>query len=109
MLRLFRLITTMDALAPLPSLAEQKPTWASAPTLARSWRLNQLIDRLGREGLTVVARNVANGRSGHSLTSQKRVVAIGSTVKRTAASGELPARSFPREATAKILGEHVFR
>jgi hypothetical protein len=66
MLRLFRLITTMDALAPLPSLADQKPTWASAPTLARSWRLNQLIDPLGREGLTVVARNVANGRSGHS-------------------------------------------
>ena len=44
----------------------------------------------------------------HSLTSQKRVVAIGSTVKRTAACGEMPARSFPREATAKILGEHAF-
>jgi hypothetical protein len=43
------------------------------------------------------------------LTSQKRVVAIGSTVKRTAACDEMPARSFPREATAKILGEHVFR
>jgi 5'-3' exonuclease len=37
MLRLFRLIATMDALAPLPSLADQKPTWASASTLARSW------------------------------------------------------------------------
>jgi hypothetical protein len=47
MLRLFRLIATMDALAPLPSLADQKPTWASASTLARSWRLNQLADRLG--------------------------------------------------------------
>ena len=33
MLRLFRLIATMDALAPLPSLADQKPTWASASTL----------------------------------------------------------------------------
>jgi DNA polymerase-1 len=47
MLRLFRLIATMDALAPLPSLADQKPTWASASTLARSWRLNQVADRLG--------------------------------------------------------------
>jgi hypothetical protein len=48
MLRLVRLIATMDALdlAPLPSLADQKPTWASASTLARSWRLNQLADRL---------------------------------------------------------------
>jgi hypothetical protein len=47
MLRLFRLIATMDALAPLPSLADQKPTWASASTLARSWGLNQVADRLG--------------------------------------------------------------
>jgi hypothetical protein len=47
MLRLFRLIATMDALAPLPSLADQKPTWASASTLARSWRVNQVADRLG--------------------------------------------------------------
>jgi DNA polymerase I len=43
LLRLYRLIATMDALAPLPSLADQKPTWASASTLARSWRLNQLV------------------------------------------------------------------
>ena len=56
-----------------------------------------------------MARNVANWPSGHSLTSQKRVVAIGSTGKRMAAYGEMPARSFPREATAKIFGEHVFR
>jgi DNA polymerase I len=47
MLRLFRLIATMDALAPLPSLADQKPTCASASTLARSWGLNQVADRLG--------------------------------------------------------------
>jgi DNA polymerase I len=30
MLLLFRLIATMDAKAPLPSLADQKPTWATA-------------------------------------------------------------------------------
>ena len=47
MLRLFRLIATMDAKAPVPSLTDQKPTWASASALARSWRLNQLADRLG--------------------------------------------------------------
>jgi DNA polymerase-1 len=46
MLRLYRLIATMDAPAPLPSLADQKPTWASASSLARSWGLNQLADRL---------------------------------------------------------------
>jgi hypothetical protein len=42
-------------------------------------------------------------------SSRNNMVAIGSTVKRTTACGETPARSFPREATAKILGEHVFR
>jgi hypothetical protein len=36
MLRLCRLIATMDASAPLPSLADQAPTWASASSLARS-------------------------------------------------------------------------
>ena len=46
MLRLYRLIATMDASAPLPSLADQEPTWASASTLARNWGLNQLADRL---------------------------------------------------------------
>jgi DNA polymerase-1 len=45
-LRLYRLIATMDASAPLPSLADQTPTWTSAPSLARSWGLNQLADRL---------------------------------------------------------------
>jgi hypothetical protein len=30
----------------LPSLANQTPTWASASSLARSWGLNQLADRL---------------------------------------------------------------
>src|ERR1700761_5762121 len=46
MLRLYRLIATMDAKAPLPLLADQEPTWASASNLARTWRLNQLADRL---------------------------------------------------------------
>jgi exodeoxyribonuclease III len=47
MLRLYRLIATMDAKAPLPSLADQEPTWGSASTFARNWGLNQLADRLG--------------------------------------------------------------
>jgi DNA polymerase-1 len=46
MLRLCRLIATMDAKAPLPSLANQQPTWVSASTFARDWGLNQLADRL---------------------------------------------------------------
>jgi hypothetical protein len=36
----------MDASAPLPSLADQAPTWAVASELARSWGLRQLADRL---------------------------------------------------------------
>ena len=46
MLRLYRSIATMDASAPLPSLADQTPTWAVASALARSWGLTQLADRL---------------------------------------------------------------
>jgi DNA polymerase I len=46
MLRLFRLIATMDAKAPLPLLADQEPTWNSASEFARDWGLNQLADRL---------------------------------------------------------------
>ena len=42
MLRLYRLIAT----APLPALPDQRPTWASASTLARSCGLKQLADRL---------------------------------------------------------------
>ena len=45
-LRLYRWIATMNASAPLPSLADQLPTWAKASALARSWNLNQLADRL---------------------------------------------------------------
>jgi len=47
MLRLYRLIATMDAGAPLPALADREPTWGSASTFARNWGLNQLADRLG--------------------------------------------------------------
>jgi exodeoxyribonuclease-3 len=46
MLRLYRLIATMDAKAPLPLLADQQPRWASASTFARDWGLNQLAERL---------------------------------------------------------------
>jgi hypothetical protein len=46
-LRLYRLIATMDAAAPLPSLADQVPTWASASNLARNWGLDQVGRPLG--------------------------------------------------------------
>jgi hypothetical protein len=36
----------MKAKAPLPRLADQKPTWAKAAALARSWELKQLAERL---------------------------------------------------------------
>ena len=39
----------MDASAPLPSLPDQAPTWASASSLARRWGLNQLADRLAEK------------------------------------------------------------
>jgi hypothetical protein len=35
MLRLYRLIATMDAKAPLPSLPDQHPKWGSASAFAR--------------------------------------------------------------------------
>jgi DNA polymerase I len=47
MLRLYRSIATMNAAAPLPSLRSQKPSWAKASALARTWGLKQLADRLG--------------------------------------------------------------
>jgi exodeoxyribonuclease-3 len=49
MLRLYRRIATMDASAPLPSLPDQAPTWASASRLASTWGLNQLADRLAEK------------------------------------------------------------
>jgi DNA polymerase-1 len=45
-LRLYRSIATMDRVAPLPPLRNQKPTWAKASKLARDWQLNKLAERL---------------------------------------------------------------
>ena len=45
-LRLYRRIATLDASAPLPSLADQSPTWAEASHLADSWGLGNLAGRL---------------------------------------------------------------
>jgi DNA polymerase-1 len=45
-LRLFRRIAQLDASAPLPSLADQAPTWAEASSLAESWGLGNLAGRL---------------------------------------------------------------
>ena len=45
-LRLYRRIATMDASAPLPSLADQTPNWAGASSLAESWGLGNLAGRL---------------------------------------------------------------
>jgi exodeoxyribonuclease-3 len=45
-LRLFKSIATMNPSAPLPSLANQTPTWPKAAALARRWGLNQLATRL---------------------------------------------------------------
>jgi DNA polymerase-1 len=47
-LRLYRSIATMDKTAPLPRLANQKPSWAKAAALARSWELARLAERLER-------------------------------------------------------------
>jgi DNA polymerase-1 len=48
-LRVYRLIATKEASAPLPSLADQEPTWASASSLARGWGLKQLADPLAEK------------------------------------------------------------
>jgi DNA polymerase I len=45
-LRLYRRIAALDASAPLPSLADQSPTWAEASALAASWGLGNLAGRL---------------------------------------------------------------
>jgi DNA polymerase-1 len=45
-LRLSRWIATMDKSAPLPSLQDQRPTWAKAAALAKEWELNHLTERL---------------------------------------------------------------
>jgi 5'-3' exonuclease len=45
-LLLYRRIATMDASAPLPSLADQTPTWAGASALCGAWGLSNLAERL---------------------------------------------------------------
>jgi len=45
-LRLYRAIATMDPKAPLPRIADQKPSWEKAAALARKWQLRQLSKRL---------------------------------------------------------------
>jgi 5'-3' exonuclease len=45
-LLLYRRIATLDASAPLPSLADQTPKWAEASVLCDSWGLGALAGRL---------------------------------------------------------------
>jgi len=45
-LRLYRRIAQMDAMAPLPPLNDQLPTWDKAAALARQWELDRLAGRL---------------------------------------------------------------
>jgi len=45
-LRLYKRIATMDASAPLPSLAAQAPTWARGAALAADWGMGALAGRL---------------------------------------------------------------
>jgi DNA polymerase I len=45
-LRLYRKIATMDAAAPLPSLADQTPGWGGAAALAQEWGFDRLAERL---------------------------------------------------------------
>jgi exodeoxyribonuclease III len=47
-LRLFRSIATMNAMAPLPCLRDQKPSWQRASDLAREWQLKALAERLAK-------------------------------------------------------------
>lgn len=45
-LRLYKKIATMDAKAPLPRIADMKPTWGRAAALISEWGLNALAGRL---------------------------------------------------------------
>ena len=42
---MYRAIATMDRKAPLPSLRDQTPTWATASALAEQWGFKQLANR----------------------------------------------------------------
>ena len=66
-LRLFRIIATMDANAPLPRISGQEPTWRKAAGLARDWNLRQLAERL--EGL---ASEQAPAKPARSLPPSRR-------------------------------------
>jgi exodeoxyribonuclease III len=44
-LRLYKRIATMHPTAPLPSFADQAPTWDQAANLAREWQLDRLAQR----------------------------------------------------------------
>ena len=59
-LKLYKRIATMDAMAPLPALHDQTPTWNTAAELAREWELDRLARRL--EEITAMA-------SGSAVTS----------------------------------------
>ena len=45
-LRLYRRIASLDASAPLPPLQDQRPTWAEASSLLRSWGMNAVAERI---------------------------------------------------------------
>ena len=45
-LRLYHRIASLDASAPIPALGDQRPTWAKASSLVRSWGVGQLAGRL---------------------------------------------------------------
>ncbi len=49
-LELYRRMATLDASAPLPSLADQTPTWAEASSLCETWGLAALAGRLAALG-----------------------------------------------------------
>ena len=72
-LRLYRRIATMDASAPLPSLPDQAPIWASASRLASTWGLNQLGSP-GGKGVTLWSVSVVNRRI---LAFRRRVAVAG--------------------------------
>jgi DNA polymerase-1 len=45
-LELYRRIAALDASAPLPSLADQKPNWAEASVLLKRWGLGAVAERI---------------------------------------------------------------
>jgi DNA polymerase-1 len=101
MLRLYRLILTMDAKAPLPALADQQPTWGSASTFARDWGLNQLADRLDEMARCCGCRERGFWTLQHRLEQHQR-----DWRNRTAAARWH--REVFRGSASEILSEHAF-